>query len=353
MTLERLEDLTVGYFGITKEALRSDSRKHEVMIPRTCFRAVAHIEYNYSTPAIGEFHGDNASGVWNSCNNIENGQFKKEYDGFLSYVRLNENDGEDVVVDEKTGIERITNDVFDERFYRHPEKVNSRTGNNYFPAYHFLMNLGAPESAGLSEWKKSKGHFADVILERSAEIGSAVHEFVDRMIKLDIEVRHDDINKMFQNKKEAHRVKECLLGFLNFMEEEKPMILSSESMHVGLDFGFTMDLKCALKSEDYAHTWVIDWKTSSSATDEHKMQVEVIRRTVGADKAAIVVLGNKTKKKYTFSPVGTDKDILYEKFLAIKEVAYVEIKDKKLIQPRQDNMPKEFSLRHLKLIKKI
>lgn len=247
-------------------------------------------------------------------------------------------------------IERITNEAFDERFYRHSTKLNSKTGNNFFPAYHFVLSMGAPESIGLSKWRQDKGHFADHILRRSAEIGSYVHDCIDRMIKTNTSVTHDEIDTMFPDVKEAHKAREGLLGFLNFMQENEPEILSSEHMGVGDDFGFTLDLKARIKFDDYKHVWVLDWKTSKVVSEDHLMQVETIRRVVGAEAAGVIVLGNTTKKKYTFTPVKPSKaDYLYNRFLAIKETAYVEMLERGLIQPREDNMPLMFSLKEINI----
>src|SRR6056297_2335568 len=105
-------------------------------------------------------------------------------------------------------IERITNEAYDERFYKHPQRKNVRTGNNFFPAYHFLMSLGAPASVGLNRWRQDKGHFADYLLTRSAEIGSYVHDVIDKMIKLNVDFAQSDIEQIFEDEKEAEKVKQ-------------------------------------------------------------------------------------------------------------------------------------------------
>lgn len=247
-------------------------------------------------------------------------------------------------------IERITNDVFSERFYHDKSKVNPRTKNNYFPAYHFILSMGAPESPGLSEWKKNKGQFSDVILERSAEVGSAVHDWIDLMIKTNMDVELSKIDDAFPNARESHKVKESLLGFINFMEQQQPHILASESMHTAEDFGFTLDLQARILEDEYASEWVLDWKTSRSVTEDHKMQVEVMRRIVGADNAGIVVLGNTTKKKYTFTQVKkSERDYLWDRFCAIRETAYVELLKRGTIKPRENEIPAVFSLKNINI----
>jgi len=281
---------------------------------------------------------------------VEKKQFQPEYNDFKAYV-IGRLSGKKSVATDGV-IERITNEAFDERFYLHPEKVNIRTGNHFFPAFHFITSLGAPENAGLGKWKQDKGHFADYILTHSAAIGTFVHDSIDSMIKNGTDVKHETIHQLFTDEKEAQRVKECLLGFLTFMADQEPEILSSEAMVVADDFAFTMDLKCKIKEDEYKGVWVVDWKTSKVATDDHKMQVEVMRRTVRADKAAIVVLGNGTKKGYTFSPVQPSKsEYLWKRFCAIRDTAYVEILERGLVKPRENNMPSSFSLKNVKYTK--
>jgi len=315
------------------------------------FRATAVHDNGLKKLEIATIQGEVLRSLYKfTANGIEKNRNKIEYNDFKNYVVGRLNGKKPIVSDGK--IERITNEAFDERFYRDPEKVNPRTGNKYFPAFHFLTSLGAPENDGLGKWKQDKGHFADTILVRSAAIGTFVHDSIDGMLKNGTAVKHDTIHRMFPDEKEAQRVKECLLGFLNFMADQEPEIVSSEMMVVADDFAFTMDLQCKIKEDNYKSLWVVDWKTSKAPTDDHKMQVEVMRRVTKVDKAAIVVLGNVTKKGYTFSPVQPSKsDYLWKRFCAIRETAYVEILERGLVKPRENNMPDEFSLKNIKFKK--
>jgi hypothetical protein len=247
-------------------------------------------------------------------------------------------------------IERITDSVFDTRFYHDPSKINPRTGNSFFPAYHFITSVGAPEPVGLSKWRQQNGMYADDILARSAEIGSFVHDSIDRMIKSNVDIQHADIDAAFPNEKEAYKIKVCLLAFMNFMSDQQPEILASERMSTGEDFGFTLDLEARILADDYKDRWVLDWKTSKVVSEEHKMQVESIRRVVGADKAGVIILGNTTKKKYTFTEVkDKERDYLWEKFCAVKETAYVELLRRGSIEPRKESMPDKFSIKDINI----
>jgi len=355
MTLGRLAELACNHFKVSIEDFTASGRKSkEVMIARHCFRTAAWAKYGFSRPTIAKYENRHNGVIGHSIRviNIEE-KYEAEYKSFLGMLSGVSENGISVVVGED-GIERVTNDAFDERFYRHPTKINYRTGLPYFPAYHYITGEGAPTPFGLIEWYKQMGYKSNEILHRSAEIGSFVHDTIDRMIKYDDVVSHDEIHAAFPVAIEAQKIKECLWGFLNFVQDEEPIFLTSERMVCGEDYGLTEDNEMRIKSDGYKHRWASDWKTSKSATDDHKMQAEVIRRTTGCDRAMIVVLGNSTKKKYTISKVPENRhDYYWDRFVAIKETAYVDIIDKGKIKPREDNMPPEFSLKNLKLKRKL
>jgi len=355
MTLEQLKELACSFFGVTEEELDSKKRDTPIIIAKHIFRTVAYVKYSFTQKQIGAVNNTGHDNVHNSIKTIiELEQFPNEYRDFLGYLEMKKRSAVSTVKDSKNGIERITNEAYDSRFYKHPEKLNTRTGLPYFPAFHYITSLGAPESIGLSKWRQDKGHFADYILTRSAAIGSYVHDCIDRMIKSNIVVEHEDIHKAFPDEKEAQKVKDCLLGFLNFMRDEEPIITASERMMCGDDFGLTQDNEFYLKSDSYKFSRASDWKTSKVVSEDHKMQVEVIRRVSGATGGLVVVLGNQTKKKYTATKIKpSEYEYLWERFNAIKETAYVEILKRGLIKPREDNMPHVFSLNDLKIRRKI
>jgi len=356
MNLDRLSELTMSHFGLTEEEFFQTNKKGQrtpdrIVMPLHIFRAMAST-HEHSNSEIGFFMGCDHSTVSHSKKTIfVKGQFKEEYDLFKAFVN---HFSQNVTVIGNDGIERVTDDVFDERFYKNKDKVNHRTNNNYFPAYHFLLKLGSPEPVGLTKWRQDKGHFADHILERSSEIGSFVHDCIDNIIKSNTSISHDFIEAAFTNPKEAYRVKEALLGFMNFMSEEEPIILSSEKMMCGDDFAFTMDSQMLLKSDGYSKKHVVDWKTSKVANEDHKMQIEAMRRVSESDAGVVVVLGNSTKKKYTATFIKpSEQDYLWERFLAVKEVAYVSMLKNKTVAPRPSEMPSLFSLKDIKVRRKL
>lgn len=354
MTFERLMKLSCEFFHVDEEEFFSTKRDEAIIIARHCFRAAMYNVYARPKSSIAKYEKRNHATIINSCNVIlKDKQFNEEYIRFLAFVNKDKPHGIETVVGED-GIERITNEAFSERFYKHPTKINERTGLHYFPAFHTITGEGEPTPFGLISWYKSMGYKADEILERSKVIGSFVHDSIDKIIKYDVIITHEAIHNAFPNAQEAQKVKECLLGFINFMRDEEPVILASEAMECGEDFGFTIDNKFRLKSDDYKNVWASDWKTSKVATDGHKMQVEAIRRTTGCDRGLVVVLGNSTKKGYTATKIPEkDHEYLWERFIAIKETAYVELLKKGQIQPKEDNMPTEFSLKDINIKRKL
>jgi hypothetical protein len=356
MTLDRLGELACRHFNISKETLGGSGRAtDDISMARHIFRTTATEIYNISQwTIVKEGYGNERSNISNSRKVIlEYKQYEREYEEFKSFVELNGSIGVQISKD-PSGIERVTNEAYDERFYRHPKRLNPRTNQPYFPAFHFLTSLGAPEPIGLSKWRQTMGHFADHVMVRSQLIGSYVHDSIDRMIKSDSIVSHEDIHRSFPDAKEAQKIKNCFLGFINFIAEEEPIILATERMECGQDFGFTLDSKMKLKSDNYKNVWVVDWKTSKVANEDHKMQLEAMRRVAKCDKALVVVLGNTTKKKYTATPVKpSEQDHLWNRFQAIKETAYVEILKRGSIKPREDNMPSVFSMKGLKFKRKL
>lgn len=246
-------------------------------------------------------------------------------------------------------IQRVTNGQYDERFYSDEEKVNTRTGTHWFPAYHFLMSTGAPVSPHLVEWWKVYGYEADRIMKQKEERGSWVHEMIEQITKMGFILDQNYIEERWGNyEKDLLFVRRCFEGFFNFMVEEEAEIVSSERMILGDDWGGTMDLELRLKRDGYKNLWVVDIKTSKSVFEEHKQQVEAYRRTVGADRGGVLILGNSTKKRYTFTEVPKAKhDFYWKLFQAEKEVAYILLEDSKRLQPTEETFAESYSLKNL------
>ena len=246
-------------------------------------------------------------------------------------------------LEDQTQIERITNEDYDERFYKHTTKINPITGNNYFPSFSFLHSQGAPASSFLSDWYKDKAWYSEIIFRKRQESGTYTHNAIDAMIKTGVSISVEDIDR--EIKHSAYEVKNALLGFMNWVEEYKPIVVASEHMVVSEEMAMagTLDLVARINKDDYKTVYAIDFKTSKSIFDEHRMQVEVYRRMQVVENCAILQLGNSTKKKFTFSPVtAKDREEMFAYWLCIKNTAYHKLLSEGWIQPRENPFPKEF-----------
>lgn len=349
MTLRQLEELTCKFFNITEKEHRSSIRKSSIIIVKHIFRATAMKLFKYSQSDVAKYLNINHASVYNSFKKIVvYDHFKDEFSEFVAYVGLNDIEEEEPSTDEvKEGnITRITQEAFDERFYHSPDKINPRTGNHYFPAYHFVTKMGAPADIGLEEWKLNKGNFVPVILEKTARLGSYVHDGAEQMVKEGIDISCEQIDQLFRNPKEAQKVKDCFLGFINFCNDYEPIILNSETMVIADDWGFTLDIRCKLNIDDYKAIRIVDLKTSKTAGKAHFIQVEAHRVVVKADKAHVLVLGNRTKKKYTLTESPIKKREYFQKlFASWKNTAYIEMLESGSIKPRENIFPSSFSLK--------
>jgi len=343
ITIRQIIEVASSVFNVPYSDIIGDSRIEEHIIARHCVKAFAS-NMGYAPTQISAVMGGHRTTVYNSKKIVFTyGQLKLQYrqleEAVMRYIPA-ENE-----VYSDDGIKRVTLEAYDERFYSHAEKVNPRTNNHWFPAYHFIWKLGAPMSPFLIGWYKEYGHEADRIMKHKERIGSFVHDRIEQMSKHRIGTSVELIEDFFRDPGDVLFVKRCFEGFLNFMKEHEAYIISSEKMILGEDWGGTMDLELRIKDDKYKNKWVVDIKTSKSVFEEHLIQVETYRRTCGADRGGALILGNSTKKRYTFTEVPVKKqDVLYAKFLAAKEFAYITMLDRGTIAPTEEVFPKEFKL---------
>lgn len=244
-------------------------------------------------------------------------------------------------------IEQVTQEQYDERFYREEGRVNNRNGLPWFPSATHILKW-KPTAPELMEWIGNKGYEESRrIMNRKADIGSYVHNALELMLKDGTVWTEADIEKDFPDKKEALFVKRALKGAINWAENMQKKyddfkVLEAECSLFGEDYAGTVDLLARMGGE----TWLIDFKTSKYIYPSHKVQVTAYRRARGADRCAVLQLGNKTKQRYTFSEVSREvkKDISEEEkcwqiFLHVKELFYL---DHPMAKPTEEEFPKEF-----------
>jgi len=169
-----------------------------------------------------------------------------------------------------------------------------------------------PKGYYLMQWAKEAGIAAQGIFEKAGEEGTRVHIAIDDLLhgaKLNITDMND-------------REKKCLMSFVDFLDEYKPKILKAEHMIVNHKHKYagTLDLVCNIDGQDY----VVDYKTSKSVYDSHKLQVAAYLHAaegeLNAPKPAILHLGNPKLKKATFSFIEFDQEQYWEGFKLVNQM---------------------------------
>ena len=180
---------------------------------------------------------------------------------------------------------------FDDRFYV--------LDGIYAPSVTYILDVAFPNSHFLQKWVGEVGNEeAEYRKAKAANEGSAVHQAIDIMIR----------GGSVHASELGYREKKCLMTFLEWWKEEKPQVVASEMMFVNKDYGYggTIDGVFKIKSDNYQHAWVVDYKTSKSIWLKHKVQVKAYQKATLCEKSAILHLGNTTKKGYSFLPVKED-----------------------------------------------
>lgn len=195
----------------------------------------------------------------------------------------------------KNPITRIDNYEFDERFY---QKINDDGKKVFVPSVTYILGSAYPQDFGLTQWRGDVGNKrADEILEETSEDGSYVHRAIELILNKQI-IKGEEISKRFSSRRSL-KIKRCLKAFLDWYEEYKPTVVSTEYIVWNDEHKFagTVDLKCKIGEEMY----IVDFKTSKTLHNTHKAQICAYGVADKVDKVALLHLGNTTKKKYSFN----------------------------------------------------
>lgn len=361
MTITEIAKVISVHFEISVDDMLTQ-REELYTKARHIYRAIAQSEYHFTHSDIGKFEltqkgedirvndSRSRSAVYSSVQKIiHDGLWENEFTEALKKARLLCPKSPVAVNESLTnedGITRVTQEAFSERFYGCVDKINERSGNNWFASWHYLYGKGCPSEEFLINYYKSKGYYSDVEFYRAQVMGSYVHNRIEDMGKHGIDTTSSQIYRAFANAKEARKIEVSLQAWLNFVRDQEPQVLSYEQMVIAKDWGGTVDLRAKIKEDGYKDVWTIDFKTSKSIYDSHRSQVESYRREFGDGRSAVLLLGNTTKNRYTFSEVKPkDRDFFYQDFLNIKEVAYHRLAHAKRLQPHVKDMPEVFSLK--------
>lgn len=179
-----------------------------------------------------------------------------------------------------------------------------------YPSVTTKVDAVYPKDAFLIKWIREQGLGGQAIFEKAAEEGTESHIIIDRMIKGE-RIPTEDL---------SDSVKKYVQAFIDWAEEFKPEIILSEEMLVNHEYQFagTCDLVCRLDYEKgktkYSGVYVVDYKTSNSVQEKHKIQNAAYWSCGNkTNKTAILHLGNRTKKGYSF--IDYEPQPYWEKFI--------------------------------------
>lgn len=248
------------------------------------------------------------------------------------------------------GIVQVT--VADERFYGKDVevKMGSDVSNasvikiitEWVPSVTWIASYWYKEPY-LIEWIAKQGiDEAEAIRRAAGNKGSKVHAaIVDLLdgskVKMDAQYVNPDSGQLEELKLEEYN---CLLSFVDWFLEIKPKVLGREFVVWGDGYAGTVDLLCEINGEKF----IVDFKTSKSISDEHKIQVSAYKHALDTDpsiqspKLAILQVGyGLNKKGFKF----TEIDDCYQDFLTAK---YIWEKKNKDVQPKIKDYPEILTL---------
>jgi hypothetical protein len=175
---------------------------------------------------------------------------------------------------------------FDERYYQR--------GEDFRPSVTYKLSTAGPTEWGLMQWRGDVGNKrADEIMEESGNLGSYVHDCLERMVKGE-EIDSNEIREMFRPRQALKVLK----------------------------------------------VWLIDYKTSKSIHTSHRVQLAAYGYSEKVGNLALLHLGNTTKKGWSFLPLKDPKKH-WDEFVAISNVFEVKYPNAK---PNQNVFPDKFSI---------
>lgn len=239
-------------------------------------------------------------------------------------------------------IRRLDGDDENSRFYQGVTKEEGEILWTYPSVTHVLGSV-YPMDDYLLKWIRTNGLSGQMEFEKAGKIGTQIHTVIESLLA-GTPVRTEGL---------SFKVKKCVQSFLDWFEEYKPTIIDTEQIVVDHDLGVagTRDFKCGLDYKEltptgkvknhYEGVYTIDWKSSMSIHEQHYIQNSQYWKADGCEgKTAIVHLGNRTKKKYSF--LEHDQDEYVKKFKHFNETFKLMYPN---AQPQKTEYPDVFTLK--------
>lgn len=185
-------------------------------------------------------------------------------------------------------IHRIDNSSDGLRYY---EGLKEDIQQWCYPSVTAKLEIAYPLDFQLVNYIREKGEDGKNEFKKAGEEGSRVHEIIEKLIIGD-KISTFDLSR---------KVKKCVQAFIDWVSEVKPVFLETEKTVWNHKYKYagTRDLLARI----YGEIWLIDYKTSSTTHEKHKVQVSAYWACGNKKvKTALLHLGNKTKKHYSWVP---------------------------------------------------
>jgi hypothetical protein len=177
--------------------------------------------------------------------------------------------------------------ILDTRFYRR--------NNKYYPSVTQILNY-FPKNQFFHSWLKDVGHNSEIIAQKAAKEGTAVHNTVEQLLN------GEEINWLdeYGNAKYNLDVWRMILRFADFWNTHKPKLIAVE-YHLFSDqyqFAGTADIVCEFQDKK----WILDIKTSNSLHTAHELQLAAYAQAwnethdTPVEKTGIIWLKSPTRK---------------------------------------------------------
>ena len=242
-----------------------------------------------------------------------------------------------IVEDKEKGFVQIT--CMDERWYLKTGAKSALT--EYYPSVTWICGH-YPKGVAFYKWLANHGWDESEALKQAAgNKGSKVHNaIVDLLDGKEVSMLAQYLNKDTEKMEELELEEyECLLSFVAWFKEAKPMIVSREVtvFNEELIYAGTVDLLCQIKGE----MWLVDFKTGQYIWPEYELQVSAYRHALIQNKEmklAILQLGYRlNKKKYKFTEVQDKFDL----FMSAYKIWQYEQEG---VEPKKIDMPTSLKL---------
>ena len=238
------------------------------------------------------------------------------------------------------GIKRVT--TVDERWYI-KDSTNKGTG---LPEYLFVPSTTwiagcYPKGVQFYKWLANKGwDESQALKEAAGDKGSKVHEAIEDIIRGKV-VKMDDkyLNRTTEQMEELSLDEyNCLMGFTDWVNTQKPKFLQSEFVIFDDVIGYagTVDCICEIGGQKF----LVDFKSGQYIWPEYELQVSAYKHALNMPELEMMILqvGYKRNKHGYKETMIEDK---FDLFLSAKKIWANEHGAEK---PSQKDYPLELSI---------